>query len=383
MGKRFLGVMIFLALLIVCVTLGLYFFTARTANEKSRDRIVDVNEIENLMDSGESEKASEKLTDLAADLRADSSKVERDSYILVIGGVALLCLLIAGIVVFVTVLQPLRKIAKYTTEIAKGNTDIPLTYDRGSDVGEFSWAFDSMRKELNKARASEKEAIENNKTVIATLSHDIKTPIASIRAYAEGLEANLDSSPEKRAQYLQVIMKKSDEVSKVTNDLFLHSLSDMHRLTVENKDVEVSAFTEEAVRDLDPEGKEISFMKPGFTETIKADPGRLLQCIENLISNARKYAATDVEVYIEKASDENGQPSLSICVQDHGKGIPDEDMPFIFDKFYRGHNHGENPGSGLGLYIVKYLMGQMNGDIKLTNTPRGLLAKLVFPLPSR
>ena len=120
-------------------------------------------------------------------------------------------------------LRPLNKISKYTAEIAKGNLDIPLSYERGSEVGEFSWAFDSMRQELRKSRASEKEAIENNKTVIATLSHDIKTPIASIRAYAEGLEANMDSSPEKRAMYLQTIMKKSDEVSKVTDDLLLHS----------------------------------------------------------------------------------------------------------------------------------------------------------------
>ena len=81
-----------------------------------------------------------------------------------------------------------------------------------------------MRKEITKARSCEREAIENNKTVIATLSHDIKTPIASIRAYAEGLEANLDSTYEKRMKYLSILMRKCDEVSKLTNDLFLHSL---------------------------------------------------------------------------------------------------------------------------------------------------------------
>ena len=279
---------------------------------------------------------------------------------------------------FVTVLRPLKKISKYTTEIAKGNTDIPLTYDRGSEVGEFSWAFDSMRKELNKARASEKEAIENNKTVIATLSHDIKTPITSIRAYAEGLEANMDSTPEKRAQYLQVIMKKSDEVSKVTDDLLLHSLSDMNRLKVEKKELEISGFVGNAVKDLDPDGKEITYDSCGIEGHVSADPGRLLQCIENLVTNARKYAPGPISVRLERKD-----PCISICIKDSGKGIPDEDMPFIFDKFYRGHNKGSQQGSGLGLYIVKYLMTQMDGDIVLQNTSDGLLAKLMLPLEKK
>ena len=71
---------------------------------------------------------------------------------------------------------------------------------------------------------------------------------------------------------------------------------------------------------------------------------------------------------------------VQINFTDKGSGIPDEDMPFIFDKFYRGHNHGQQPGSGLGLYIVKYLMTQMDGDIVLQNTGDGLLAKLVLPI---
>lgn len=78
------------------------------------------------------------------------------------------------------------KIAGFAENIAQGNFDVPLKYERCNYFGAFTWAFDSMRKEIIKARAAEREAVENNKTVIATLSHDIKTPVASIRAYAEG-----------------------------------------------------------------------------------------------------------------------------------------------------------------------------------------------------
>ena len=226
MRKRVLGIFAVLMVLVIVVSVMLYLDSGKRGDESASENLVSINEIDKLVQEGNTEKASEKLSELSENLRKSNTGTGRDTRILIVGGVACVFLLSAGIFVFVTVLHPLKKISKYTSEIAKGNTDIPLTYDRGSEVGEFSWAFDSMRKELNKARASEKEAIENNKTVIATLSHDIKTPITSIRAYAEGLEANMDSTPEKRAQYLSVIMKKSDEVSKVTDDLLLHSLSE-------------------------------------------------------------------------------------------------------------------------------------------------------------
>ena len=235
MHKRVLVVLSVLMVLVIALTLGLYFTSAKSSDSEKQEQLIEFNEIGKLLEEGNTEKASGKLEKLSDEVRGQTSESERDVRILIVGGCAAVCILIAGIFIYVSILRPLRKISKYTTEIARGNTDIPLTYDRGSEVGEFSWAFDSMRRELNKARASEKEAIENNKTVIATLSHDIKTPITSIRAYAEGLEANLDSSPEKRAQYLQILMKKCDEVSKVTDDLLLHSLSDMHRLQVEKK----------------------------------------------------------------------------------------------------------------------------------------------------
>lgn len=375
MHKRIILVFAVILVLLIALTAGLYLTSSGKSETSKQDNLVGINEIEKLLENGEVKKASEKLSSLGEEIRKSGTGEQKDARILVIGGICVLGILASGLFVYVTVLRPLKKISKYTSEIARGNTDIPLTYERGSEVGEFSWAFDSMRKELNKARASEKEAIENNKTVIATLSHDIKTPIASIRAYAEGLEANMDSSPEKRAQYLQVIMKKSDEVSKVTDDLLLHSLSDMNRLKVEKKTFEIGAFTEGAVKDLDPDGKEITYSSEGVTAEVSADPGRLLQCVENLITNSRKYAGTKISVSLEKTEN-----NVAILIKDSGKGIPDEDMPFIFDKFYRGHNHGQQPGSGLGLYIVKYLMTQMDGDIVLQNTGDGLLAKLVLPI---
>lgn len=105
-------------------------------------------------------------------------------------------------------LAPFQKLEQYAGELAKGNLDVSLDYERTNFFGAFTWAFDHMREELIRARKREEYAIQENKTIIATLSHDIKTPIASIRAYAEALEANLESGYEKRQQYASVMPKK-------------------------------------------------------------------------------------------------------------------------------------------------------------------------------
>ena len=215
-----------------------------------------------------------------------------------------------------------------------------------------------MRSEITKARACEREAIDNNKTVIATLSHDIKTPVASIRAYAEALDSYMDKTPEKRRKYISVIMRKCDEVSRLTNDLFLHSLSDLERLKVVCERVELAGFMRSAVDELSAGKNDLHLTAPNSELYVNADPARLMQVCENLINNSRKYASTDIDIELTE-----GEGSAVITFRDSGSGINDHDMPFIFDKFYRGKNSADRPGSGLGLYIVKYLTTQMGGEI--------------------
>ena len=286
--------------------------------------------------------------------------------------------------VYIAILRPFDKMKGFADKIAQGNFDVPLQYERSNYFGAFTWAFDSMRREITKARSCEKEAIENNKTVIATLSHDIKTPIASIRAYAEGLEANLDSTPEKRQKYLQVIIKKCDEVSKLTNDLFLHSLSDLDKLKMNPQTFELCDFMESAITELTGAQQDIEFKKPDFSAKVFADENRLLQIVENIINNARKYAKTKITVTISRCGDSADElqqgDTVKIIFRDYGGGIPDEDMPFIFDKFYRGKNCGNEQGSGLGLYIVKYIAEQMGGEIRLQNLSDGLEVVILLPI---
>lgn len=373
-NKLIIAAVIF-SLIVILISGGLYFYTANvdTNDEKSK-YIVDLNEIERLNETGDYKTANEKINALQEGMR-ENKEEKNDSYVIpIICGICVLFIAAAYGYIYVAILRPFEKMKDFAAKISSGNLDVPLKYQRSNYFGEFTWAFDSMREEITKARANEKEAIENNKTVIATLSHDIKTPIASIRAYTEGLSANMDSSFEKRERYLSVIIKKCDEVSRLTNDLFIHSISDLDKLKLAAERIEICSFADRVINEIGAERGDVKFKKPHFTAYVNADKNRLTQLFENIINNARKYAKTDIDVFIVK--EEN---NIVLQFKDYGNGIPDENMPFIFDKFYRGSNCGSEQGSGLGLYIVKYIAEKSGGQVLLQNHSSGLEVKIILP----
>lgn len=375
MKGRVVSLAVLFSSLIIIVT-GILYFSERQTNsqDKKSEQLVIINEIEQLAKMGEYEKLTEKTAVLSESIHSMQTVSDTDGGIFIMCGI---CIIFIGVIfgyIYFAMLRPFEKLKGFAEEISRGNFDIPLEYERSNYFGAFTWAFDSMRREIVRSRACEREAVENNKTVIATLSHDIKTPIASIRAYTEGLEAKLDSTPEKRKKYLGVIIRKCDEVSRLTNDLFLHSLSDLDKLAITPEDIELCGFMENAVSEIAADNNDVHFRKPYFSAIISADPKRLMQITENLIANARKYAKSDTDVYITLTDG-----MAEIHFRDHGKGIPDENMPFVFGKFYRGKNSDGEQGSGLGLYIVKHITEQMKGSITLHNHSDGLEVTVAFP----
>ncbi|MDE7399430.1 MAG: HAMP domain-containing histidine kinase [Oscillospiraceae bacterium] len=376
MKNKLIFVTVMFSLAVILIS-GIFYQRSQSVNieEERAGYIVDMNEIIKLNENGEYESANAKISALQEDMRKAENRQSGTNVIPVLCGISVLFFVTAFGYIYFAILRPFEKMKNFAEKISLGNFDVPLKYERSNYFGEFTWAFDSMRNEITKSRASEKEAIENNKTVIATLSHDIKTPIASIRAYVEGLSANMDSSYEKRVKYLSVITKKCDEVSRLTNDLFLHSVSDMDKLKLVPERIEICSFTESVLDEIAAERGDIIFRKPDFSAFVNADKNRFTQLCENLVNNARKYAKTDIEVFFTR-EDEN----IILHFRDYGEGIPDENMPFIFDKFYRGNNCGNEQGSGLGLYIVKYISEKMDGKVVLQNHDKGLEVMVTFPV---
>lgn len=376
MKQKLFSITMLFSICMILVTSILYT-TERPLDtqDTSAEQILAINELVQLAKAGELEHMINKSAQLQTALRMTKVQEHTAHERFLMCGVAIVFFVTVFGYVYAAILRPFDKMKRFAQDIAQGNFDVPLDYERSNYFGAFTWAFDSMRREITKARACEHEAIENNKTVIATLSHDIKTPIASIRAYAEALEANLDTTAEKREKYLSVLMKKCDEVSRLTDDLFLHSLADLDKLKISVEKVEICSFMELAAAELATERNDIRFHKPAFTAEVSADRNRLMQITENLINNARKYAKSQIDVFLTQ---EIG--TISIHFRDYGTGIPSEDLPFIFHQFYRGKNSNSEPGSGLGLYIVKYIVGQMHGEILLHNHADGLEAVVNLPL---
>lgn len=361
---------------VILLSAGFYVSSGNADGEEKRaEYVIALNEIARLNQGGDYRAANEKIGALQEDLRTGEPEAGVRNAIPILCGASLLFFVTAFGYVYLRILRPFDKLEAFAARISAGDFDVPLRYERSNYFGAFTWAFDSMRNEIARLRASEREAVENNKTVIATLSHDIKTPIASIRAYAEGLSANMDSSFEKRGRYLSVLLKKCDEVARLTNDLFLHSVTDLDKLRIVPERTEICALAERVVDEARAERGDLVFRKPGFTALVDVDPNRFAQVCENLINNARKYARTEIEIFLTL---EEG--SVVLHFRDHGKGIPDENLPFIFDKFYRGSNCGSEQGSGLGLYIVKYVTEKMGGTVALHNLGDGLEVQVILPL---
>lgn len=378
MKKKLLQILIcFFLILLLSVTL-LFFVTAGLSDQTQRGaNVVLLNEIEQL-GSGATDNA--RLHDAISTLRESIETQDyaaRNLYLfrlsLVFLALDAFFLAIVFFYIYKKILHPFDRLERYAEEIAGGNLDITLDYERTNFFGEFTWAFDHMREEILHTKKKEQAAISENKTVIAALSHDIKTPIASIRAYSEALEANLNSDYETRQRYACTIMKKCNEVTALVNDLVLHSLSELEKLEIHMQEFEIAPAIAETVAGLEFPG--LTLHAPLPCGTVCGDGKRIAQILENLVNNARKYAlGKSVHVYAEI-----NDGFYCVHVRDEGNGIPAEDMPFILQKFYRGRNVADQPGSGLGLYIVKYLIEAMQGSIRLNNSPTGLDA--VFSLP--
>lgn len=379
MKGRVVKITIIFSLLLVAAT-GLLALNSRKSDPQDirSEQLVDINEISQLIERGDYDIAKQKIEEYAERLHGEPLEGSVGINGIVMCTLTIIFMAMVFLYVYLNILRPFDKMKDYASEIAKGNFDLPLNYERSNYFGAFTWAFDSMRKEITRSRMAEREAIENNKTVIATLSHDIKTPITSIRAYAEGLEANLDTSPERRARYLEVMMRKCDEVTSLTNDLFLHSLSDLNMLQMKPEEFELVPFLKQSISEIGAEHEDVLFRVSDISPVIYVDKKRINQIVENLINNSRKYAKTSITVSLTQSGD-----TVSIHFRDKGPGIPDEDMPFITEKFYRGKNSGTENGSGLGLYIVKYIAEQSGGSMELINHAsgeEGLEVVVSFPI---
>lgn len=269
-----------------------------------------------------------------------------------------------------TIIKPFQDLQTFAKHIAQGDLNHPLPMDQSHIFGAFSESFDMMRDELYKAKEQERLANESKKELVAKLSHDIKTPIASIEAVSELM--SVMSKDEKEKQQLAVIQAKATQIDALINNLFHATLEELSQLDVHIEEVESTKLIDMI--------NQADYLHKAHRDEVKQclvymDVLRLQQVFDNLFANAYKYAKTDMMVSFTYEDD-----YLCIQIQDYGHTLSKDDLPFLFKKYYRGNNASHEKGAGLGLYISHYLMEKMKGRLEVELNEQGCCMKLFVKL---
>lgn len=266
------------------------------------------------------------------------------------------------------IIYPLTTLKDATEKIKAGDLNFTLNMKRKDEIGALSSSFEEMRSQLQKSVQLQLKYEENRKLLLSNISHDLKTPITSIKGYVEGIKDGIANSPEKLNRYIATIYKKANEMDAMIDELFLFSKLDLKRIPFNFDGTNIIKYMEECVEDLslDYQGESITiqFIHEGQAPIlVKADREKLMRVFTNIISNSIKYMdKAEVVISLSIQASEN---EVEVIIADNGPGIAKESLPFIFENFYRGDQsrNSKKGGSGLGLAIAKQIIEEHGGRI--------------------
>ena len=286
--------------------------------------------------------------------------------------------------VFRNIERPLDVLTQGVQQIKKGNLDYRIIYNVQDEFQSICGDFNEMAARL---KYSVDETVKNElsrKELIAGISHDLRSPLTSIKAYVEGLIDGVAVTPDAQREYLETIKTKTDDISKMVSQLFLFSKMDTGNYPVnpELLDIakEIADFVSVTRDDYKTKGLHITFDDTIKGTAIFADSTQLRSVFTNILDNSAKYKDKEsVKVLIHC---ETSGESIFILFDDNGPGVPDGALPKLFDVFYRGDTSRNDPqqGSGLGLAIASKMIAFMKGSIHAENLSEGGL-RVVMQIP--
>lgn len=289
---------------------------------------------------------------------------DRSTFILMNVGMASALLLTVGVLLYIgyKVIKPFDKMSSLTEQLAKGNLSTPIKEEKSRFFGKFLWGMDMLRENLEDSKMKNLEYQKEKKTMLLSLSHDIKTPLSAIQLYSKALSEGLYDTEEKKQEALAGIQSKTDEIRGYVDEIYKLSREDFMELEVKlgevyMKDVMdgVVAYYKDKLSVLHTEFEVEEF----DNALLSADKDRLIESLQNLMENAIKYG-DGRKISISFSEEEDCK---LITVSNTGCTLEDSEINNIFDSFYRGSNTTNIQGNGLGLYIVKQLMTKMDGDV--------------------
>lgn len=291
---------------------------------------------------------------------------ENDRSIIVMVNIILgvMSALMIGIMLFIRtkILSPFDKLKEVPYELSRGNLTMPIKESKSRFFGRFMWGVDLLRENMEQQKQRELALQKEKKTLLLSLSHDIKTPLAAIKLYAKALSKGLYTDKKKQLEIVENINQKADEIENFVTQIIKASSEDFLELEVNNGEFYLS----ELMNSITLYYREklslvhIDFCIGKYCDCIlKGDVDRSIEVLQNIIENAVKYGDGGC---IEILFDEEEGCQL-VIVRNSGCTLPDAELLHIFDSFWRGSNSDGKSGSGLGLYICRQLMNKMGGDI--------------------
>ena len=272
-------------------------------------------------------------------------------------------------------LDPVSQLNTALQKVAEGDLNYQLDPEQYSDKGEIYAMFrnyEDMRLRLKESQDEMMEHEHANRELISNISHDLKTPITSVKGYVEGIMDGVADTPEKMDRYIRTIYNKANDMDKLINELTLYAGIDTNRIPYDFHRLNIAEYfgdcVEEVGLDLDSRNIRLNYSNITSPDTmIIADPEQMKRVINNIIGNSVKYIDKPDGIIDIRILDE--VDSVRIEIEDNGKGISQKDLSRIFERFYRtdSSRNSSQGGSGIGLSIVKKIIEDHGGYIWATS----------------
>ena len=268
--------------------------------------------------------------------------------------------------------RPIRELKTATQNIRDGNLDFSVKRSGIEELDELCQDFEEMRIRLKESAESQLESDRQSRELISNISHDLKTPVTTIKGYVEGILDGVANTPEKMEHYLKTVRNKANDMDRLIDELRAYSHIDTNRIPYNFIKLQVSDFFSDCAEELSMELEEedIAFSYYNYLQqdaVIIADPEQLRRVINNIVGNSVKYRKEEVSSFVNLRLRDVGD-FIQIEIEDNGKGIAQKDLSRVFDRFYRSDTaRSSQGGSGIGLSIVKKILEDHEGKVWATS----------------
>lgn len=281
------------------------------------------------------------------------------------------------------IMEPIDKLIDAASRIEEGNFEEPVEYEGDQEFEKLCNTFNNMqasvKESIDRAEADDQARTE----MIAGMSHDLKTPLTSIKGYIKGVKDGVANTPEKQEKYLDIAYQKACAMEVLLQKLFYYSKLESGNMPMNLVKTEFGGFlfrlVEDYRGDLKERNTDIVFLAPEEPVMVEIDHDQMYRVTRNIVENSIKYRCRE-HVLIQMNLLVKGEEVI-LKITDDGEGVPEEKLPHLFEQFYRGDEtrNSKIDGDGLGLYISKRIVEQHGGQIYASNRG-GFCVTIVLPM---